>query len=204
MTEAEWLTCTDPQQMLEFVKNLSTWRKLRLFLCAHLRMTPFSPTHAFRSQLADVLERLADGLPGSEKALTTMIQEMKEFQWSCIQRQDFERAAYLRECFDLLKLARQPDTVMGLAAGECDCPILHDLFGNNPFQPITFNPASLTPTVANLAQAIYEESAFDCLPLLADALDEAGCTNNDILRHCRQQGKHVKGCWLVDLLLDKR
>jgi hypothetical protein len=204
MTEAEWLACTDPQKMLDFVKDIGTRRKLRLFLCAHVRMA-WSPIHDFRSRLADVLELLADLLPGSVEALAAMIQEMNEFQRSCIERQDFERAAYFRECFDLLKLARQPDTGMRLDARKFDCPTLHDLFGN-PFRPVSANPAWLAwndGTIPELAQAIYNQRAFDRLPVLADALEVAGCTNADILTHCRSEGPHVRGCWVVDLLLGK-
>jgi hypothetical protein len=58
-------------------------------------------------------------------------------------------------------------------------------------------------TIPKLAQAIYEERAFDRLPILADALEEAGCDNADILAHCRQPGPHVRGCWVVDLLVGK-
>jgi hypothetical protein len=58
-------------------------------------------------------------------------------------------------------------------------------------------------TIPRLAQAIYDELAFDRLPILADALEEAGCTNADILAHCRQPGEHVRGCWAVDLILGK-
>jgi hypothetical protein len=57
--------------------------------------------------------------------------------------------------------------------------------------------------VPKLAQAIYDDRVFDRLPILADALEEAGCTNADILNHCRQPGEHVRGCWVVDLLLGK-
>jgi hypothetical protein len=57
--------------------------------------------------------------------------------------------------------------------------------------------------VQTLAQAIYDHKAFDRMPILADALEEAGCTEEDILNHCRQPGEHVNGCWVVDLLLGK-
>jgi hypothetical protein len=74
----------------------------------------------------------------------------------------------------------------------------------NPFRPITLNPAwRLTPTVKQLARSIYDERAFDRLPILADALEDAGCDNADILNHCRQPGEHVRGCWVVDLCLGK-
>jgi hypothetical protein len=60
----------------------------------------------------------------------------------------------------------------------------------------------LTRTVTNLAQAIYDDRAFDRMPILADALEDAGCTNQDILNHCRKPGVHVRGCWAVDLILE--
>lgn len=85
------------------------------------------------------------------------------------------------------------------------CDLLRDIF-DNPFRPVTINPAWLTwndGTVQKVAQAIYDERAFDRMPILADALEEAGCENAAILTHCRQQGEHVRGCWVVDLLLGK-
>jgi len=82
------------------------------------------------------------------------------------------------------------------------CTILRDIFGN-PFNPVTLDSAWLTANVVGLAQSIYDERAFDRLPILADALEDAGCTNADILNHCRQPGEHVRGCWLVDLVLQK-
>jgi hypothetical protein len=80
--------------------------------------------------------------------------------------------------------------------------VLRDIFGN-PFRPVTIDTAWLTPTVKQIAPAIYEEKAFDRMPVLADALEESGCTSEDILNHLRQSGVHVKGCWAVDLILGK-
>jgi hypothetical protein len=65
------------------------------------------------------------------------------------------------------------------------------------------DPDWLKPKVVRLAQAIYDDRAFDCMPSLADALEDAGCTNADILGHCRSGGVHVRGCWVVDSLLGK-
>ena len=77
-----------------------------------------------------------------------------------------------------------------------------DIFGN-PFRPVTADPRWLTSTAVALARAIYDERAFDRLPILADALEEAGCDNADVLAHCRGDGPHVRGCWAVDLVLGK-
>ncbi len=65
------------------------------------------------------------------------------------------------------------------------------------------DPAWLSPTVQSISLSIYRDRAFDRLPILADALEEAGCTNADVLLHCRQPGEHVRGCWVVDLVLGK-
>jgi hypothetical protein len=80
--------------------------------------------------------------------------------------------------------------------------LIHDIFGN-PFRPVVLNPTWLTSTVLALATGIYEERAFDRMPILADALQDAGCDNDDVLAHCRGEGSHVRGCWVVDLVLGK-
>ena len=80
--------------------------------------------------------------------------------------------------------------------------ILRDIFGN-PFRPVAIDSSWLTSSVTGLAQTIYGERAFNHLPILADALEDAGCTNADILNHCRQPGDHARGCWALDLILGK-
>jgi hypothetical protein len=80
--------------------------------------------------------------------------------------------------------------------------IFRDVFGN-PFRPVVLEQNWLTPRVVALAQRIYDNRAFDPLPILADALEESGCTNADILTHCREPGPHVRGCWVIDLLTGK-
>src|SRR5262245_19189484 len=71
-------------------------------------------------------------------------------------------------------------------------------------QPLPhIDPNWLTSTVVDLARGIYEERAFDRLPILADALQDAGCDNDDLLGHCRGPGPHARGCWVVDLVLGK-
>jgi hypothetical protein len=79
---------------------------------------------------------------------------------------------------------------------------LRDIFGN-PFRPVTFNPTWRTEHVVGLAAKMYDDRAFAAMPILADALEEAGCGDADILSHCREPGIHVRGCWVVDLVLDK-
>jgi hypothetical protein len=82
------------------------------------------------------------------------------------------------------------------------CEFLRDIFGN-PFRPVAFTDSWRSETVVALATSIYADRAFDRLPVLADALEEAGCDHPDVLAHCRGPGPHVRGCWVVDLLLGK-
>jgi hypothetical protein len=84
--------------------------------------------------------------------------------------------------------------------------LLREVFGN-PFRTITINPAWLASeegTVAKRARAVYDQYRFDDLPLVADALERVGCTDADILAHCRAQRGHVRGCWVIDALLGMR
>ncbi len=87
--------------------------------------------------------------------------------------------------------------------------LVRDIFGN-PFRPVTLKPPWKTPTILALATAAYENRILPAgtleparLAILADALEDAGCDNEDILNHLRQPGVHVRGCWVVDLILGK-
>ena len=83
------------------------------------------------------------------------------------------------------------------------CQLARCIFGN-PFRPVTADPSWLNSTVVALARGIYDERAFDRMPILADALQDAGCDNEDVLNHCRDpHGVHARGCWVVDLVLGK-
>jgi hypothetical protein len=84
--------------------------------------------------------------------------------------------------------------------------LLRDIFGPLPFREVVIHPLLLTwneRVVVKLAQGIYDERAFDRLALLADALEEAGCDNQELLSHCRSGSDHARGCWVIDLLLGK-
>jgi len=90
-----------------------------------------------------------------------------------------------------------------IAAVEWPGRWLIDCVFGNPFQVPAFDPAWRTSTVVALADAIYADAASDRLPFLADALEDAGCTDADVLAHGRGDGPHVRGCWVVDLVLGR-
>jgi hypothetical protein len=90
-----------------------------------------------------------------------------------------------------------------IAEAKCaQARLFRDIFGN-PFRPADIDPSCQTPKIIQIARTIYDEPRFGHMPILADALVDAGCTGADILDHCRQPGELVRGCWVVDLLLGK-
>ena len=80
--------------------------------------------------------------------------------------------------------------------------MFEELIGPNPL-PV-FVAEWRTDTVVTLARTMYETRDFSAMPILADALQDAGCENDDVLSHCRQQGAHCRGCWALDLILEKK
>jgi hypothetical protein len=184
MTDAEWLACTDPMQMLNFVRGKTSNRKRRLLAVACVRRVWHLLDERGRKEVEEA-ERYADGL-ADRRELENAI------------RSDPDRGLMLpeRDAAEAVGWARQT---------RRHCLILRDIFGN-PFRPVTIDPAWLRwkfDTVSAIARHVYEDRAFHDLPILADALEDAGCTNADILTHCRQPGEHARGCWVVDLLLGK-
>jgi hypothetical protein len=82
------------------------------------------------------------------------------------------------------------------------CLLIRDNFGN-PFQTYSFK-GCLSEDSISLAQAIYDDRSFDRLPNLASRLQDRGCHNLDILNHCGDPGPHARGCWVIDLILEKK
>ena len=81
--------------------------------------------------------------------------------------------------------------------------LVYEICGN-PFRPgVAFSPSWRTDTAMSLARGMYESRDFGAMPILADALQDAGCDNDDVLNHCRGEWPHVRGCWVVDLVLGK-
>jgi hypothetical protein len=209
MTEQEWLECADPQKMLEFLRGKASERKLRLFACAWCRSVwDLLVEDLFRAAV-EAAERFADGL-ASRKDLAAA----KKASGAALEGHGLAGVSGPAYCALACawSTTRTPVASATLypmwvfteeAQRKLQASILRDLFGN-PFRPVAVNPTWLAwnrGTVVKLAQDIYDQRDFDRLPILADALEEAGCTDADILTHCRGPGPHVRGCWPVDLAL---
>jgi hypothetical protein len=199
MTEAGWLAATYPGPILEFLhaRGGAGNRKLRLFACGCCRQVWSFLTHIDSRAAVEAAEGFADGLV-SRRQLEKAAAGARGAIPSAPARLA-QRAARVR----LGSLAAETTSSVGPGLSA---RLLRDLFGN-PFRPApSLAPAVLSwngGTVPRLASAIYEERAFDRLPVLADALEDAGCADADVLTHCRSSGEHTRRCWVVDLVLGK-
>jgi hypothetical protein len=96
-----------------------------------------------------------------------------------------------------------PNSPEWLETRQLQTDIIRDVFGN-PFRPVSFSSEWRTDTALALARTMYEAREFSAMPILADAFQDAGCAEPAILDHCRAEGReHVRGCWVVDLVLGK-
>jgi hypothetical protein len=218
MTESEWLACADPIDMLDAVRERVRSRKVALFACAcYRRLWPWL-TEECRSQVV-ALERHAEDEQQpdlTDDAFGFAIEAAKAKAPPSV-RGAFDAVDVLmfRGYFEIRSLGAEEDeeaideTTIDpgfLKEAGIQSGLLREILGN-PFRPVAVDSRWLNwndGTVSQIAQAIYDERAFDRMPILADALEDAGCDNADILNHCREPGEHVRGCWVLDLLLGKK
>jgi hypothetical protein len=229
MTEAEWLAATDARPMLAIVKGRKHERKLRLFAVACCRRVgPPYPDVEAEKALA-VAELFADGLApkaqrGSAYRSALSGSRFSHYYFSpvaaALSKAAFEAASRASEAA-ANRVARtgvehlpEPATTAEIhehaamrraeraKERNAQTALLRCLFGN-PFRPVATDPAWRTSTVVSLAGGTYANRAFDRMPILADALMDAGCVEEVILGHCRGPGPHVRGCWVVDAVLGK-
>jgi hypothetical protein len=249
MTEPEWLNCTDPQTMLELLRDRSAelrpvpcsccctrclrrrgfcpaYRKLRLFACACCRpvmnLLPDAVCHAALGAAEQHAEGALDEAAFVQVAEDFDIKRRARFPrpggfdpddhaWNalyCAVHRRWRSSYDDTHATDRWRIAAviAYDAVQAHEGEEASeqAALLREVFGN-PFRlaPPVSAPVLLWDdgTVPKLARAIYEEWAFDRLPILGDALEESGCTDAALLGHCRQPGGHVRGCWALDLLL---
>ncbi|MFO0927335.1 MAG: hypothetical protein U0736_09890 [Gemmataceae bacterium] len=220
MTEQEWLACTDPTPMLRLlVERHTSERKLRLLACACCRLIWDHLIDPRSRQAVEVAERFADDRATLRELAYARAHAMKAAggaAWAAYWAANVKAAGPLWNAFAAAAAAparqavlrargRQADTWEAAQASSAreQVALLRDVAGN-PFRPADAEPAWRYHDggiVVQLAEGIYEDRAFDRLPILADALEDAGCRAEALLAHCRADREHVRGCWAVDLIL---
>jgi hypothetical protein len=196
VTEAEWMACTDPDKMLEFLRGKASERKLRLFAVACYRHT--------WALVEDNRERMV--AHGCNPVEVELASQEADLAWRAAPAAErfIDNA---KETLNLLYWAAQENGGTGFTwTKESAAHLLRCIFGPLLFRPVSIDPAWRTwhgGLLVSMAQRMYDNRDFSDMPVLADALEEAGCDNADILGHLRGPGPHVRGCWPLDLLLGK-
>ncbi len=229
MTEAEWRGCENPTLMLKQMEKVGSDRKMRLFECACVRRVWHLLNDERLERVLLGMEHFADGLISTQelKPLHELAWELEDDDHTSAQSRCI---AYE---LGLASRVEQPGSPYmdggpihsfsgrwsaALAAkGACgqeefertkkverkqQTVLVRDIFGN-PFRPVAFPPFWRTNTTLMLAKQMYELRDFSLLPILGDALMDAGCEAEEIIGHCHSEGPHVRGCWVVDLVLGK-
>lgn len=221
MTEEEGAAATDLHTMLKVPPVATNRRKLRLFGAACCRQLGNWLLHPRVLKALDAAERYADGKI-TDDTLSKWSREVDRATDACDTRT--VRTGFTPEwiAYHAVASLTTPNTYAGWRMVATNIlrreelyrevipdmharllALLRDIVGN-PFRPVAFSPDWRTGTAVALARQMYESRDFGAMPILADALQDAGCDNNDVLSHCRDANHvHVRGCWVVDLVLGK-
>ena len=216
MTEAEWVAATDPKLLLygpvqwrpdleqpvdlnPCHPRLDDERKLRLYACECFHRSFPQLVYAADRLAFDAAERFADGLIQAAE-LTTASRPCGGTAL-VLTYQPAIRAARSVVGGGAIRIDHPAGTQVPLP-GSTQCDLLRCIFGN-PFRPVAFDPRWRSETAVALAAGIYDGRHFDRLPILADALEDAGCDAVELLNHLRGPGPHARGCWAVDAVLGR-
>ena len=221
MTEQDWLNCGDPEPMLKFLRGRVTERKLRLFaLHTGRRWNAENVRLQSRPEFGmalDLAENMAEDIcPEVELSKVRQALGMWSATWAGGQTNvtGFNAATHiistpvrfetaLTVSTQWCRLAASTPGTNGGTEALRQARLLQELFGN-PFRPVACDELWLTTDVLAMAKGIYLDRAFDRMPILADALQDAGCSTDSVLNHCRAENfPHVRGCWVIDMLLGK-
>jgi hypothetical protein len=206
--EEEWLRSADPAPMIEFLGERGSWRRWLLFACACCwRILPLLTDERSRHAVS-VAERLAEGAfdpreeaAAREEANLAVVQAYQSVDLA-LALASMAAASALAAPRRAWRHAAEATSSGAGAERAAQCDLLRELFGN-PFRPSAFDPAWRTPIVTAIASQIYQREAWEEMPVLGDALEDAGCPDAAALTHCRAGGPHLRGCWVVDGILGK-
>jgi hypothetical protein len=212
VTVDEWTASDDPDDLLDAAKAMKRLpaRKARLFAGGCFRLV------WELIQAADI--RLAVEMSDARADRKISQPELERHRYPMIHPSDHVRTWLAVAVQSLatsnlnpsyvawqVRTATQNDIYRHARRGipcRAQAELVREVAGN-PFRPVTFDGRWRIENVVGLARGIYEDRAFNRLPLLADALMDAGCADEQVIGHCRGEGSHVRGCWVVDLVLGK-
>ena len=221
LTEAEWLACNSVKPMLKFLRGRISDRKLRLIGVACCRRLWHLLMDERSKGAVEAVELLADGLIAAHQLgpefvyLDQLIWVSKKARYEMPPTDVVNRIRALQAVSWCLQDCGRPPIDVSPTAANCrmamadagedaiQVDLVRDVVGLTPFRPIMLERVWRSRTAVSIAESVYADRDFQRLPILADAFEDAGCTDQEVLMHCRQPGTHVRGCWVVDLALGK-
>ena len=216
MTEAEWLASVSPVAMFRHLGADPCDRKVLLYASHLCQQRPKLLTDDLKAW-AVVVEKVLDSGASKKAAENAFsagaVQEAAELEVSVLQRRGPPgRRAYYSALSDVVFFIwydAPEEYETDIPAGQlkpvrrANAAVVRDLYGNL-FRKVKFHKKWRTSTAVAIAKGMYESRDFGAMPILADALQDAGCDDEDVLNHCRDAKQvHVRGCWVVDLVLGK-
>ncbi len=203
MIEERRLIDARPFELLQLVLRNGSHRKCRLLLGECCRRLG-------QDEIGNLCERDADGAGAAEQLqvmrhrpwLIRFLVEPRRYRPTRVPPSDKVREFIWQGLAQDARSAVTEIMDLGPPLLQDEWPqLIHDIFGNAAGH--TLDPRWLSSTVVDLARTIYDERVFERMPILADALMDAGCDSEEIINHCQGPGPHTRGCWVVDLLLGK-
>lgn len=229
MNDRAWRSCTRLFEMLPLVADRIGDRKRRLFAVACCRRLLHLISDDRSKRAVEVAERYSDGLASDEERLfaeNNAVEahiDVRESRFAATPVVAWSRSGelitqaalmaisvgtfYGEDAADYGRLALAASGVPWRRDEEeetAQCQLLREIVG--PLSLPVVDPLWLSANdhaAVQLAKWIYESNAFHDLPILADALEDAGCMDDVILDHCRNGEDHVRGCWVVDLVMGR-
>ncbi len=184
------------QRLLRALPLKASVRKLRLLAAVLVRLAQEHPNNASVKRFDDVIEACADAPRVWSEDFISELGTRPGDGWRFVHTLRNDRPSQLvKEIRKLFAFYQDIPVEAGLS-------YILDILGAE-FDPVPFVPTWRTEAAVGLAAGMYGSRDFTLMPVLADALEDAGCTQPDVLAHCRGPGPHVRGCWVVDLVLDK-
>jgi hypothetical protein len=215
VTEGDWLACSDPQLMQRFLRRTGAGseRKFRRFACACCRRIWDQFPDPRNRDLVVAVEDYPEHTSGDREiydpGVASSAREhefgLNPAHWVA---KYLGRGFYKMSAADsAVEVVMRVQSVADAGGGrdveaQTQAGLVREVFGN-PFRSVLFSSDWRTETAVLLARQMYNSRDFSAMPILADALQDAGCESEELLNHLRGPGPHARGCWAVDLVLGK-
>ena len=227
MDDVSWEATNDLNEMLDAIQGKVSERKLRLFACACIRslwvsigqnMSPYTMVNDAESFADFSDQNQGRRMHSIRVALYHTMEVSRRYHddAATLSRFRAEQSLFKKDAWEAAREVQRAVEIAVVAAARPEeaqefdhiirqdmANLLRDIIGN-PYFPIYFLPNWQSTEAVALATTVYQGRTFDLLPQLGNIIENSGCSESTILNHCRSCGQHVRGCWIIDMVLNKQ